>query len=297
MTADTTDWLESLSFSSLDGSRFAFSFDWDYPARGVNRLAEAITRDFNLRRAARRQKQEAAKGGMKPNEPNTKSETAPAALKWLKPVCYNAILSCVHFEVFDELEQRIAVHDRLKRGPKAHQDIFSVGLMGLFAHTPTFPSGERQGTAESSTSPLLDDKERSRMAKDMWWAFRHYVEPAELLQFTRKYRPKLRTMAADEVIPELKDQIARRRALFERLSSDLETFRDEYPHDVLDLSLLYQESFEELARRQRQEVKAKQQRDTAGEADDWDDDDEDDDADWESSRKGKATWDDDDDED
>ena len=184
MSVDVPDWLEKLSFECLDGSHFEWRLDPDTPESSIRDLADAITREYAERHNARQRAEEArparADEGSRPIRQHL---DVPVALKWLKPVCYNAILTCLHWEMFEELEARSVAFGRLARGPRKGRSLFMRGLMGIFAHT--FPPEGVEVRATNAGKPFVfvDEKGRKRIVEDMELAFRHYVEPSEFNAF------------------------------------------------------------------------------------------------------------------
>lgn len=236
MLVEVPAWLESPSIPRLDGFQIVWDVDLDEPQKGVDALAAAIAREHakrsRLRAAMREREDKLAKAE---NRLASKRLSMPVALKWTKPACYHAILACLHWEVFDCLEARAEGHGRLQRGPRVERSFFMTGLVGIFAHVlPKASRGNRQARDKGTRAVFADEKERARMAKDMWWAFRHYVEPAELVAFWRQYRRQLDRLTpyTDALLPQMTDQVIERRALFQCLGSDLEDLRGRYPDSI-----------------------------------------------------------------
>lgn len=215
MVLDSLKWIDAVEFDRLQRGRFTSnkvkfdgSDDETSWRRWVEQIAIELTREFEVRMCL------------------SKSDPLYVApLMWLKPIAYNAILSCLRYDYVDLLGTRAQRFSKLQRGPKSERTIFMVGLVGLFGHAlPIYGRTNR---------PVLDEKTRMRMANEMWWAFRHYVTPDELVAFNRAHPLHRATPRPDQayVVPALFEQIVERRA--SALSDDrfswIEDIRGAYP--------------------------------------------------------------------
>lgn len=222
------EWLESLQFDRIDRGRFVFDVvSWDESQSAIDQMAMAITDELKVRKRLR------------PGHPQFQGQ-----LKWLKPVCYHAIICCLHNDAFDALERRIEKHQRFVRGADKDRSVFSTGLMGIFAHEESLPIEQtrrldtekpegQKVSARTKRKMIIDEKSRHRMAEEMWWGFRHYVEPAELVQFNRTYPlHRNQTLPRDHLAPELFEQIISRRLDFDLWGGDLEEYRGAYPEAI-----------------------------------------------------------------
>lgn len=207
-TPTVPDWLEDFGFDRIDRARFEFqSLDFDEERIWPGKLARAITDEF-----AERMRQKERPGAEPP-------------LQWLKAVCYNAILTCIHFDLFDDLKARIRRFERGYRGPDGEASIFSVGLFAIFAHElPISRSGRKW------PSSAIDDKTRERLSEAMWWGFRHYADPTELNVFNRENPLHRKTLDSDYLETKFFDQIVIRRFSFDH--DFVEGERGSYPPEI-----------------------------------------------------------------
>jgi len=166
---------------------YELQFDDDRLAESLDRMCEAITEEVLVRRSL-----------------DKKQRPYKSSRKWMKTICYNAILTCMYHGVLEELTDRAERFGRSERGPKANRSIFDDSLMGIFAHERPVDSKE-----------LLDRKDRERLAKEMWWGFRHYMEPSELVAFNRRH-PLHRddSTSPDKIVPSFYNKIVKRKLLF-----------------------------------------------------------------------------------
>lgn len=271
MKIEVPSWLDSFSFERLDGGRFVFDVDPEQPERCIDQMSRAITAEYAGRCKDRERKRAALQKQAAPGR-LVRLDTLPPP-KWLKPVCYNAILTCLHWDVFDCLEGRIERFDRLERGRKAQRSFFMIGLWAIFAHVPPVESDlPRKTRLKLQREMFSDDKGRIRMAEDMWWAFRHYVEPSELVAFTRKHRASWKALVAsnDYVLPTDAGEVARYRILStfteqvacrrSMINSPVEERRRGYDADVERLTAAYVKEADAAMR---------DARDTPDEDEDW----------------------------
>ena len=210
------DWIEYLKFGRLEHREFVFEcWRTDEPDALVKKLSETITEEFRIRKSL-----------LKDN-PHYVSP-----LKWLKPVCYNAILTCLHYDLFDHLRARNEQYDRLRRGPQIERSIFMIGLVGIFAHDVV--ELRTEGARKVQIPTLTTEKYRARMSGEMWWGFRHYVTPDELVAFNRQYplHKANPSKPRDYILDEFHDTIISRRAEGEWLGIDVEDKRGGYPEKI-----------------------------------------------------------------
>lgn len=231
------DWIESFSFERIEHRDFVFDY-WptEEPAALVKKLCEVITDEYRIRKAL-------PKGHPKYTSP----------LKWLKPVCYHAILTTLHYDLFEYLEARIAQYNRLKRGLQTERSIFMTGLVGIFAHDMTYT--RLMGAEKFTTPALTSEKSRERMAEEMWWGFRHYITPVELVSFNRQYPlhkaqpPKLR----DFLLDELHDTIIARRVQDQFIGMRVEEERGGYPDSIENaVAARLDEQWKQLSRKRQE---------------------------------------------
>jgi hypothetical protein len=207
------DWLDTFKFERID--RTSFVLDWTTPGEPealTEQLCLAIVEEYQVRKALPKHHPKFIGGK-----------------KWLKPVCYNAILSCLYHELFEQLEFRNERFHRLERGPRKDRSIFMIGLVGIFAHDvpKVLPDGKLSKT-------LIDVKDRNRMAEEMWWGFRHYVTPSELLLFNHRHplhsaRPKPQK---DFILPQYYNSIIDRRYNDEGFGGYIDHERGRYPEEI-----------------------------------------------------------------
>jgi hypothetical protein len=151
------------------------------------------------------------------------------ANEWLLQTCYHAVLVCLHEDWLEELEARIARFGRNVRGPKEERPLFMKGIMAIFAHDKPV----KLATGKMA-KPLTDEKDRQRMAKSMWFGFRHYVEPRELIAFNRvcTLHRNVKNLSDDGIDQRYHEQIIQRRAEMEISSTYLEDFRGGYSKEI-----------------------------------------------------------------
>lgn len=241
MSIDVPDWVAWPSFERLNGMDFVWRPTPDMPESSVRDLTDAIVREYSARHQARQRAEQAREAlEEKGARPVRRHLAVLVALKWLKPVCYSAILSCLHWEMFDELEARTEKFARLARGPKKERSLFMIGLMGIFAHTFSPEGVEVRKSAIGKAVAFADEKSRKRMVDDMELAFRHYVEPSEFNAFFHQNRPALGQLESGiDLLDNYLDQVAARRAIFQVLGSDLQEYRQELPEKIKVLAELH----------------------------------------------------------
>jgi hypothetical protein len=210
------DWIETLRFERIEHRDFVFDYWPTYEDDAlVDKLCVAITDEYRIRKSL-------PKDHLRYVSP----------LKWLKPVCYNVILTLLHYNLFECLEARVAKYNRLKRGPQKQRSIFMLGLVGIFAHVVV--TMRLAGSRKVETVLTITEKERERMAEEMWWGFRHYIAPDELVAFNRQYPlhkaqpPKPREFILDE----LHDTIIVRRVEEQSIGMRVEEERKGYPDSI-----------------------------------------------------------------
>lgn len=214
MTANVPEWLQMFAFDRIHRARFVLKLRGDAfgDSPKIYRKIDWMCREIVDEYVARISEYKRTEGIISPKS-------------WLKIVSYEAILFCLHRELFDYLVLRIQKYNRFSRGPVGYGSLFRVGIMGLFAH-----DAPKSGRSRDRSPPLIDEGDRSRLAADMWWAFRHYIDPSEILTFTRKYRSSLDALDPSEfeIIPALADAVAQRRAAFQWFGPLLERERGVY---------------------------------------------------------------------
>lgn len=222
MPSKVPNWLETVSFERIRRDRFALVLqDEDHAAQSLDLIVREIVEELIERKRLSEQKNKERLFEHKDQNPQFAKEVDEMPISWLKSVCYHLILCCLHWEVFDCLKDRLNRFGRMKRGPRVARSVFMVGIMGILAH-----DSPKSGRSRDRSAPLTTEKERGRMAQDMWLAFRHYVEPAELGMFFRQNRAGLETLVSnDDVLPSHRNQIAQRRAFFGHMSSGIEEHR------------------------------------------------------------------------
>lgn len=137
--------------------------------------------------------------------------------QWLKPLCYQIILSCCDSEMLGELEARIERSRRWSRRRPASPTIFQSGLLALFAHD----------------ADILIERDRSRMAKEMMHGFRNYISPAQLNDFNARYTSsKLSSTNASRVEPKYHSWIIEQRARFSLSCRHIDSYRGAYPKKI-----------------------------------------------------------------
>lgn len=279
MPVEVPNWLERLSFECLDGSHFQWQPDPDMPESSIRDLAEAIAREFAVRHQARQQAEEARETkAAEQSLPVRQHLAVPVALKWLKPVCYNATLSCLQWDMFGELKARTEKFGRLARGPSEGRSFFMTGLMGIFAHTFPPEGVEVRKSATGKAVAFADEKSRKRMVDDMDLAFRHYVEPSEFNAFFHQNRAALGKLESGiDLLDSHLEQVAGRRAIFQVLGSDLQEYREELPDKIKVLAELH---YDALVSRIDAERQAAIDDDNWGQTADDGNDPDDDDEDW-----------------
>ena len=138
---------------------------------------------------------------------------------WLKQACYQVILSWHVWDFAEDIDDRIEAAGRLARGTKKEdRDIFQRGLVGLFANNPD----------------ALSVQDRKRLAAPMWYAFRHYVPPAQLNEFNRTF-PGHKARRANwrehiELAFENWVVLERTHSIFR--ACNLDAFREKYPDHI-----------------------------------------------------------------
>lgn len=92
--------------------------------------------------------------------------------EWLAIVAYRALAPILDAELTGLFDQRIRQHSRHSRGANNKLNPFQYGLMALFAH-------DREA---------LSGRDRERIAKKLWYAYRHLVPDVFLLGFLKQVR-------------------------------------------------------------------------------------------------------------
>lgn len=248
----SSDPFEFIQFQPLKGRRddikspsyYIDSEDFDAK---LDRACRAITDEFANRRSAECNRRNALK---KPNLSDIKSREAktpqggPSSLQWLKPVCYQFILGFLgDNEVFARLETRHRQFGRYPKNPDYELDVFSSGIMAIFAHVKA-----------RGDLAFLTEMQRQRLATEMWFALRHFI-PAPLINgFNSQYSlhdPK-RRCDKDELIPELVDWMVDQFALEMARDIHLEWVRGGYPTTVMEK---FNSTYYDIHRSQSQQTK------------------------------------------
>ena len=236
MPNDDLLWLADFEFARIDRRGYALE-DWAeiQPESAVESLSRAITDEYRVRKALPR------------DHPQYVSP-----LKWLKPVCYNAILTCLHYELFEALAARNEKHRRLRSGPLTDRSIFMTGLVGIFAHDVPKILPENK-----YSSCLTTVEQRNRMAREMLWAYTHYIAPSELLEFNRKSacRRSEAEQSRKAVVPTIGDfvivrHLAAQIAVGKQISSVTEYLHELLPPLILK-GAIYQLNMRQQIRRDR----------------------------------------------
>lgn len=136
-------------------------------------------------------------------------------MRWLKVTCYSLVSEMLRLDQADVFDSRIKQHGRYPRGPRGAPNPFQTGLMALFANDPS----------------ALDARDRERIGKLLWYAFRHYVPVEFLIGFLvqREVKGQTTRFTGWELDPEFTDWIVERR-LLERDDAD----RGVYPKHIED---------------------------------------------------------------
>lgn len=137
---------------------------------------------------------------------------------WLRVTCYQLIQMLYAHDREDEILERIANHKRLRSGtPDLDRNLFKDGLIGLFARHPG----------------AISETDRSRMAKAMWYGFRHYIPPALLAGFNSQY-PAHRNPSSDllKIDPALGGWVKEQRIYSMVRDCNLDQYRGSYPASI-----------------------------------------------------------------
>lgn len=132
-------------------------------------------------------------------------------LSWLAGTAYEVIGEMVQNEVDDVFEMRIAENGRHRRGRIGSPNRFQVGLMALFADDPN----------------AVNARDRERIGKKLWRAYRHYVPPELLIGFLMQ--PKGELLPGHDLSRDFLDWIIDRRS--EESAAENES-RGEYPSEI-----------------------------------------------------------------
>lgn len=111
-------------------------------------------------------------------------------LGWLEVTCYALLVQMLNLDLAGLFDERIRQHGRYSKGSRGNPNCFQTGLMALFA----------------DDAECLGARDRERMGKRMWRAYRHYVPPVFLLGFLEQQRS-----GASELEPGFAAWIAERR--------------------------------------------------------------------------------------
>jgi hypothetical protein len=134
-------------------------------------------------------------------------------LSWLAVTAYEVIGELVRNEQDDMFEMRIAENGRHRRGRIGSPNRFQVGLMALFADDPD----------------AVNARDRERIGKKLWRAYRHYVPPQFLIGFIMQ--PKGELLPGSDLSRDFQDWIIDRRA---KESAAENEGRGEYPNEIED---------------------------------------------------------------
>lgn len=180
----------------LDGVRIELSL---IPRSGPREHLEA-KRLFD---AARRKIQAEWK---KRSRPGSKRDLA-----WLAVTAYEVIAEMLNNELDDVFEICIEENGRHRRGRIGSPNRFQVGLMALFADEPN----------------AVNTRDRERIGKKLWRAYRHYVPPELLTGFLMQ--PKGELLPGHDLSRDFMDWIIDRRS--EESAAKNES-RGEYPSAI-----------------------------------------------------------------
>jgi hypothetical protein len=122
-------------------------------------------------------------------------KTTPGPIPWLGKTVYTVLRPMLEAGVKELFNERINEHSRHQHGQRSGLNPFQFGLLALFADAPKAMSAAF----------------RERMAKELWYAYRHYVPPEFLLGFLSQVRsPGLARRSADgEIEPGFEQWIIR----------------------------------------------------------------------------------------
>lgn len=218
MKIDEPIWLSQLSFERLDSGHTIESLEpaWDGEANECPNLEMLISKicDEHAVRKARSRSTAIGHG---------KDEARlPVSLNlWLKPICYNIILSYENADMHGVLDRRIGNHGRHSRGTPKNLSIFQIGLMALFAHR--------------EARSILDVRERDRMSRQMWYAFRHYIPPALINGFNCQFPENSRASKSEqpELEPSMISWVVEQRSIWFDMPGELEELRGKYPDEII----------------------------------------------------------------
>ena len=203
MSLDKPEWMNG--YKILRVTRFPLEGSAHLVGRDLAHIEAALVEELAERRALEKVDRKAP-DGLSPNN-------------WLKEACYQIILSWHLWDFSEQLDDRIEGAGRLGRGTKKDdRDIFQLGLVALFAENPSvIPVPRRRGL----TGP-------------MWYAFRHYIGPAELNEFNRNY-PGHKAHRADwreHIELKLEDWVVEQRTQSKYRGCHLDDIRAEYPEHI-----------------------------------------------------------------
>lgn len=137
---------------------------------------------------------------------------------WLRVTCYQLIQMLYANDREDEILERIVNHKRLRTGtPDPDRNLFKDGLVGLFARYPG----------------AVSESDRGRMAKAMWYGFRHYIPPGLLAGFSGQY-PAHRSQSSDlhKIEPALRGWVKEQRIYSISRECNLDQHRGAYPASI-----------------------------------------------------------------
>ena len=86
---------------------------------------------------------------------------------WLRNLTYRFISHYLNWDALDVLERRANLRRKVARGRIGDPNPFQIGLSAIFAAEPE----------------LLSASSKERMGKEMWFAYRHFIQPKDLRKF------------------------------------------------------------------------------------------------------------------
>lgn len=88
----------------------------------------------------------------------------------LEKTCYDVLTGFLKAQQSDAFEDRIRRYKRYSRGIRGNTNIFQIGMMAIAAHD----------------RDVISPRDRERVGKRLWHAYRHYVPPAFLTGFFKQ---------------------------------------------------------------------------------------------------------------
>jgi hypothetical protein len=123
-------------------------------------------------------------------------EDRGSRVAWLEGVSYRLLKAIIESDTdnVEQFEQRSSRYGRDRAGKGASTNLFQRGLMALFAHDPN----------------AITPRDRERIGKRLWHAYRHFVPPEFLAGFLCQIRSAglLKRAAANEIELGFEDWVA-----------------------------------------------------------------------------------------